>query len=542
MPIVTFVSQNKKIEIEAGKTIAMAAHDAGIYIETPCGETGSCGKCNVKVLKKDQPEQYLPACQTKVYEDIEVDILDVSKRNESMKILSGGSSKEVELKPAYHKEYRDGETKVFSQDKIMGIEQGDTTDKLYGIAVDIGTTTLVCALIDCQSKKEIAVVSQLNPQCRYAQDVVSRIQYTNSSPQGLQTLFNCITQTFNEMIKSVCDKAEIESKYIYEAVYSGNTTMLHIAVNVNPYSLGKYPYTSMLKGGETISAKKLGLQISSFGRIYVPPIVSAYVGADITSGILASDLFEQAGSTLFIDIGTNGEMILASNGDLTATSTAAGPAFEGMNISCGMRAECGAVESFAIDEKGTVNIKTIDDGDAAGICGSGLFDITAELIKAGVIQNSGRFVKTAPESFPENISKRLKKLDEKTVFEAAHNVYLTQLDIRQIQLAKSAIRSGIEAMSALTDMPLEKVDRVYIAGSFGYHLREKSLINMGIIPKEMRGKITFTGNTSKTGAAAFLLNTDCREYMEQRAKEIKVIELSDYEGFEQLFVKCMSFK
>jgi uncharacterized 2Fe-2S/4Fe-4S cluster protein (DUF4445 family) len=280
----------------------------------------------------------------------------------------------------------------------------------------------------------------------------------------------------------------------------------------------------------------LGLRISPFGRIYFPPIISGYVGADITSGILASELHRQDKTILFVDIGTNGEIVLAHNETLTATSTAAGPAFEGMNISCGMRAAPGAIEKCRIEYNGKVHIKTIGDIAPVGICGSGLIDIVGELLLYGIIQNSGRFISSV-----SNISERLGQREGSMAFQIADDVYLSQKDIRQVQLAKGAIRAGIEALLRHKGLTPEKVDVVYIAGSFGYHLNPRSLVRIGLLPQTFFSKIEFLGNTSKTGGHAMLVNKEIRVVMQTVVRQVEVLELSLAEGFDTLFVECLNF-
>ncbi|MGM9571987.1 MAG: ASKHA domain-containing protein [bacterium] len=552
MAVVNFVREKKQVLVKEGQTIARAARKAGVFLETPCSGAGSCGKCKVRVedrsnlqmlssLKKLTKEEtaagYVFACCSQVYGDIAV--YTDENQEQDLAILQEGTVHETELYPSYCKEYRSGRTEVYADGRLLGTEEGNTADKLYGLAFDIGTTTLVCALIDCLSGKEVYTVSRLNSQCLYAQDVISRINYTVQNENGLSVMYECLLSDFNAMIGEICQETGIERQYIYEAVYSGNTTMLHLATNTDPSSLGRYPYTPKLRGGCTVPAKALG--ISSFGRIYLPPIISAYVGADITSGILACELTKIKGNILFIDIGTNGEMLIASHGRLTATSTAAGPAFEGMNITFGQRACIGAVEGFTVTSDYEVRVKTIGDAQAKGICGSGLFDVAGEMVRLGLIEKSGRLVKRAKCCLPENIRGRLTEYDGKAAFMVAEGVYLTLLDIRQIQLAKSAIRAGLEAMLILNKLKAEELDRVYIAGSFGYHLKAESLVNVGLLPDCLADKIVFAGNTSKVGGMSFLLNQKCRSLMQFEASGIEALELSNYPDFEKLFVKCMSF-
>ena len=387
--------------------------------------------------------------------------------------------------------------RCLEEGRFVRFEYGNTLEHLYGVAVDIGTTTLVAALVDLRSGLELGSASSLNPQARYAQDVLSRIKM-GSKPEGLYILHSELIKELNRLIRDAAAQPRIASKYIYEAVFSGNTTMLHLAAGVDPASLGKYPYTPALFGGNHIRAIDIGLDISPYGFVYLPPILSAYVGADITSGILATGLEKQKGVVLFVDIGTNGEMVLAVDGRLTATSTAAGPAFEGMNITCGMRASRGSGgELFSLADKG-VRVETIANAEPVGLCGSGLLDVVGELAAQGGLDKNGRFQSngSSPDRFWKD---RWESLDGKPVFRVAGPVYLSQKDVRQVQLAKAAIRAGIELMLAANKITPVQVDRVLIAGSFGFHLRTSSLIHLGLLPVEFKDRVEFVGNTSKSG-------------------------------------------
>ena len=537
MVTVHFISEQIDIQVEEETLISDAARKAGIYLSTPCGGKGTCGKCKVML---DNGTEVL-ACRTKVISDINVYTRNEQEMDESLDILSNGKVRNVELKPNYSKIYKNGVTTVFCNGVSVGTEDGDTSQTLYGVTIDIGTTTLVAALINLKTGDELASVSKMNPQCVYAQDVVSRINYTMEKSDGLETLYKCENEAFCSMIKELSEDKSIDLSQIYEIVFSGNTTMLHLATQTDPYSLGQYPYEPAIWGNCYYPASQFEMPISQYGQVYLPPIISAYVGADITSGILSSELVKQNGTTLFIDIGTNGEMVMACDGSLTATSTAAGPAFEGMNISFGMRAEKGAIEEFSIMDDGSVQIKTILNEEAVGICGSGLFDIVAELSRVGIIESNGRFVKPQKCNLPDNLKNRLVKYEGKSAFQLTDKVYLTQMDVRQIQLAKSAVRAGIEAMIGLNNKELNEIDRIFIAGSFGYHLSASSLTQVGIIPKALKDRISFLGNTSKTGGSAFLLNAEYRCKMQQYVKKVKILELSEYPGFENLFMQHMGF-
>ncbi|MCR4892186.1 MAG: ASKHA domain-containing protein [Lachnospiraceae bacterium] len=558
MPRVTFINENLTAEVPAGTTIADAARQVGLTVETPCGGAGTCGKCRVivsdlkaveimdsvkKLTDQDLRQGLVMACQTRIRSDLEVKTRPDPEKDGSLQILAEGRDFRVAVDSRFRKEYdeKSNITSIFLSGIPIESEQGDSRGRLYGVTVDIGTTTLVTALIDFNTGREVDSISALNPQCKYAQDVVSRINYSSHYKDGLQTLFEAVRDEINQMIGKLCDRNGIRREWIYEAVYSGNTTMLHLATMTDPYSLGQYPYTPVIEGGQSLLAKECGLEISRAGRVYLPPIISSYVGADISSGVLACSIHRQAENILFIDIGTNGEMVLSINGKMSACSTAAGPAFEGMNITFGMRAGSGAIESFEIDSDYEMEVKTIGNEPAKGICGSGLFDLVGELVRIGLIEKSGRFVKPEKSALPEKLLDRIGKYEGKTAFHIDNGVYLTLLDIRQIQLAKSALRAGIEAMLGLQEVDVSDIDEVYIAGSFGYHLKPKSLVNIGILSGELEDRIRFVGNTSKTGGTALLLNEGCREELLDIVKNIKTLELSQYPDFESLFVKSMNF-
>ena len=360
---VSFKQANVSIDVKKGTTILEAARRAGIVIESPCNGTGTCGKCLVKidpdslmnVIQKAKGNTvtqggtgYVLACQSEISDDISVtDIPDLA--NQNLKILNHGQSLAQERNNFITKKYNESidSTAIYADGELLGTEKGNTEHQNYGVIVDIGTTTLVVSLIDINSGRELASVSALNPQATYAQDVLSRIHFAVDK-SGLAVMYSGLIQEINRMITEVAKKATVKKNHIYEVVFSGNTCMLHLATNINPAPLGKYPYTPVITGGEYVRTVEHNLDVAEFGLIYLPPIISSYVGADITSGILACKLYEQKGITLFVDIGTNGEMVLAVNGKLISTSTAAGPAFEGMNITYGMRAGLGAIESFEI--------------------------------------------------------------------------------------------------------------------------------------------------------------------------------------------------
>jgi uncharacterized 2Fe-2S/4Fe-4S cluster protein (DUF4445 family) len=565
MKTVEFANKNIVLEVPRGTTILEAARRAGVRIESPCNGAGKCGKCRIYVEQlepmeavlvsvgetgqnafagEDGVNNYILACLSCIEGDLKI-YLDDAER-EQVKILSEGKRFRHEIKSPVRKRYLPGENRTLVEIGSGGgsfHESGDTTGEAYGVVVDIGTTTLVAALLDLRTGAEAAKESALNPQTAHAQDVLSRIKIA-TEPEGRAELYEEITAEINRLVAELAQKAGVPRERIYEVVYSGNTGMLHLATGVDPSSLGAYPYTPALRGGTYEPADKHGIRVSPFGRVYLPPIISAYVGADITSGVLATQLFEQPGTTLFMDIGTNGEMVIARDGTLSSTSTAAGPAFEGMNIEYGMRAAAGAIEIVEADDEGHVRIRTIEDAPAVGICGSGLLDAVGELARLGIVEPNGRFAKpgvSGAPAAPDPESRLEKDANGKPRYRLADGIWLTQKDLRQVQLAKGAIRAGIELLLKSQDISIKAVDRIQIAGSFGYHLRKESLFRINLLPRDFEGEVEFVGNTSKTGGEIFLLNEDFREAMEDAAAKVGVVELANDEDFEKVFVKSLSF-
>ncbi len=558
MAKVTFLPSNAVAELPPGATILDAARKAGIVIETPCNGTGKCGKCKVTLPDTRPPVVSIQgshglnpqeegagvvlACQTQVQGDVMVELADGGP-GESVRILEAGTSTALEVDPFVRKECSlpRQKTTVYGGSRVIAVEEGNTTDALYGVVVDIGTTTLVATLVDVTKGKEIESTSALNPQSLHGQDVLSRIKLA-SGKEGLALLHGLLSAEISRMIEELTARTGVSRKHIYEIVYSGNACMLHLATGTDPSPLGRYPYTPNLRGGNRLPTNGDGvLHVADCASIYLPPIISGFVGADITSGILATRLHEREGITLFIDIGTNGEMVIAHGGRLVASSTAAGPAFEGMNITFGMRAGTGAIESFELNGGDQPLIGTIGRSAAAGICGSGLLDIVGELVTHGIIDGNGRLGRTGHGAGPSPLKERLGLVGGKPVFHLIDGVYLSQGDIRQVQLAKGAIRTGIEYLLRDTGVSPAEVDEVLIAGAFGYHLREKNLVAVGLLPEAFRGKINFVGNTSRTGGVAFLLNKSYREEIERVVKTVRTIELANYRDFDKTFVNFLRF-
>ncbi len=540
------------------ETLLAVARRAGLVVDAPCGGEGTCGKCVMRVPPTDRDKVRVEddgvltaeeirgglvlSCQTMVAGDVEVFMPD-GDRSTGIRILIDGYTGEVHRDPHIRKRYDSDAhaTLVYAGDGVIGTETGDTTQEVYAAAVDLGTTTLVASLLDLSRGAVIATESSLNPQALHAQDVLSRIK-TASSAEGLAFLHGILRDELNVLLGQLATSSGVRLHQVYEVVLSGNTCMLHLATGAPTAQLGKYPYTPSIRGGNSLLANDVGLRIAPFGQVYLPPIIGPYVGADITSGVLVTHLERRPGVVLFVDIGTNGEIVLSDNGRLLAASTAAGPAFEGMNIRHGMRAAPGAVERFRIATDLTIHAATIGGQPAVGICGSGLVDIVAELVRVGIVAPNGRMARPAAAlGVPSPLEERLLLLDDKPAFRVAEAIYLTQSDVRHVQLAKGAMRTGIEMLLKHAGRSADQVDEVIIAGSFGYHLQVESLARLGLLPGVLCDRVHFVGNTSRTGAEAFLLNTASRHHIHDLVARVKVVELADDATFQSVFVKNMGF-
>ncbi len=551
MPKVTFPQSGLEVEVERGVTLLDVARRAGLELESPCNGAGTCGKCRVSV---DRPAAVLRrngepsaadvlSCTTEVLDDdLVVTVPQVVRGRD--RVLVSGERVERPLRPFVRREWDPAtdRSRIFHGDDLVAERPGRAP--IHGLAVDIGTTTLVVALIDLEDGRELETLGALNPQTRLGHDVLSRIQI-GSEEAGLAELHRLLADELNRMGAEVLRRAGSRTEDLHEIVLAGNTTMLHLAARVSPRSLGKYPYTPALRGGTSARATDLGLLGGAHTRAYLPPVFDAYVGADITAGVVATGLADLEGVTLFTDVGTNGEMVLAINGRLVATSTAAGPAFEGMNITFGMRAGPGAIERVHIDADG-LHAKAIGAGRARGICGSGLVDAVAELVRTGLVDASGRFRRLG--SLPPELAALLVPYREKRALCLARDadhpegaVVLTQQDVRQVQLAKGAVRAGIDALLAHEGLVPEQVDRVLLAGSFGAHLEPESLVGIGLLPPVLGPRVVAVGNTSRTGAEALLLDRTARDELLEIVRRTQVLDLAHAPEFERTFVKALGF-
>jgi len=432
---------------------------------------------------------------------------------------------------------------LWNDNEIIECEPSDTTENNYGIAFDIGTTTIVGYLINLDNGKVFSLASKLNSQTAYGEDVITRLSFIKNDENGLQKLNLAVLNDLNNIISKVCEKSKIKSSQIYEATIVGNSVMHHIFLNLDPINIGLSPFIPVIQKGMNIKARTLNLKISKNGYVYTVPIIAGFVGADTVGVILSSNINSQKDLTLAIDIGTNGEIILGNRKFLATGSCAAGSALEGAHISDGMRAAAGAIDTIKIDPQNfDVSYSTIKNKKPIGICGSGLVDAIAEMLRSKILTRSGNFNKEFIDQ--ERILKRnnniefiIAKREETSI---GKEIKISQNDIRQIQMAKAAFYSGTRLILKHLDTKLE-IKRVFLAGAFGNYINKYNAKFIGMIPDISDENIFQIGNAAGTGAQSLLLNKDLREKVKKLLKKIQYIEIATKEEFQKEFTNAMYF-
>ncbi|TYP56639.1 ASKHA domain-containing protein [Thermosediminibacter litoriperuensis] len=581
---ITILPDNIEISVEENTTFIKVLTENGIKFEFPCGGAGKCKKCKVKIFKKSGQEEVL-ACQLKVTEDLAVEIL---KKEQKHEILTEGVERQVVLDPLIKKVYlelprpslednrddwkrvagntgiktnlkilqdlpekiRESDFKVtlvLTGDEIVAIESRDTSDKLLGMAFDIGTTTIAGYLLNLKTGRELIRVSALNPQTKYGADVISRIKVASESKEGLEKLHKEVVAEINNLIEKAVKETGYKPEEVYALTIAGNTTMHHLLLKIQPKYLARAPYVPVVTERVIVDAGDIGIRINPAGKVFILPNIAGFVGADTVAAALAAEMDKSDELKLLIDIGTNGEMVLGTKGRLFACSTAAGPAFEGAHISCGMRGAPGAIDHIRIDEE--LEYTVIGETLPSGICGSGLLDVVAELLKAGIVDKNGRILK--PEGVTSELGQKYRDrivdingirafiLEENTA--TGQPVYINQKDIRELQLAKGAIAAGIEILLKTFNAKVEDISEVFLAGAFGNYLKPESACEVGLIPRELEGKIKAIGNAAGGGAKLALLSEKEYERAVMISKKIHYIELSTEPEFSSVFAKNLGF-
>ena len=529
MAIITIAQTGRKIKCEQGANLLKVLLDAGVFVDNPCNGMGKCGKCKIQLLDGKISEMSVT----------EEALLSKEEINEGIRLAclcEVVAAVEIKLlqKERKHKVLTEGYLPEFEKDSF---ENG------YGVAIDIGTTTVVTSLINLKTGEEIANASMINAQKHFGLDVLTRITYEYEHPEtGVGELQKAIVSSINTMIAECCLEASVDKKEIREIDVAANCTMTHMLLGVDARSIGKSPYKPVFLEAKRLLAKEIGIEAGDETVLYCLPQVSAYIGADIVAGTYVCELEKEKGNVLFIDIGTNGEIVLVHNGKLLCCSCAAGPALEGMNISCGMRAAEGAVEDVKISENGIV-LKTIGDQQPAGLCGSGILAVIKELLQVGLVKKTGVFIKKdkLEESDYRFDLIRMNGAKREFVLNKQPELIVTQGDVRQVQLAKGAILSGFVALLNKAGLSMDDLDKVMIAGQFGAHLPAESLTGTGILPKEVEDKLVYVGNTSKTGAYMTLMSEKVKSEMEDLAQKMEYMELAETDNYERIFAESMIF-
>lgn len=529
---VTFQPDGKIISIHSGATILEAAEQAGIILNSVCGGAGTCGKCEVSL--GGGAKQVL-GCQYKIESDLTV-IINSESRFFEEKILQHGIDRQVKVAPS-----------MFEKKP----ELAKTAGKVFGAALDIGTSTLVAKLIDMSDGRCAATAATENPQMRFGDDVISRIAYAEREG-GLDELNKGLIKSINLLIGRLCEKGRIKRSDIYEITAAGNTAMSHIFLKFPVRSLGQAPYKAYCLEAQDRVAKEMGLKINPAGSIHTMENIAGFVGSDTTAVALAVGMEEMDKMTLVVDIGTNGELILGTKAKMFAASCAAGPALEGARISQGSRAVEGAIERVLVKD-GDIELDIIGaerGASARSICGSGLIDAVAVMLEAGLIEATGRMVKKAQVSgkVPDDIADRVIEQDGQGAFVLARNanngcgpVILTQKDIRETQLAKAAIRAGIKLLQKKMGIADGDIEQVLLAGAFGNYIRRQSARRIGLLCDVELEKIHFVGNAASVGAQMVLVSSECRSLVGELVKKIEYVEIANESDFQGVFADSLMF-
>jgi uncharacterized 2Fe-2S/4Fe-4S cluster protein (DUF4445 family) len=610
---------DRPVRVPQGVTLFDAASWNGIAIDSTCGGHGTCKKCRIR-FKADPPvptsldlrayttqeikDGWRLACRTPAVTDADVEVPPLTTRPKAATV---GVGRQVILRPAVRKRYLElaepsladqvtdlervlGEltdlslsadlavlrtlgttlrqsdfkvTAVVADETLIAVEPGDTTDRAFGLAFDLGTT-VVATLLDLSTGTPVAVESMLNKQQPFGADVIARISATMLDPAARGKLRQLAQETLAELSAAVCRAGAVLPEEVYEVALAGNATMVHLVLGIDPEPLGVAPFIMSARLLPEVRARDLGVPAHPQARAVVFPAFGAYVGGDITAGLLASGMDRDPRVRLFIDIGTNCEIVLGGREWLLATAAPAGPAFEGASIRCGMRAADGAIEAVAVTADGDLKLTVIGDTGPTGLCGSGLVDAVAALAEAGIIDASGRFAQDLPERFPDTrpatdpeaatdpvhrLAERLTTIGQERVFvlhwsadrDPASSVYLSQRDIRELQFAKAAIATGWRILLEEASLEIEDIKQVLLAGSFGSYLNAKSAIRIGLVPDVGPRRIIAAGNVAGEGAKMALLSIRDRAAALALLEEVNYVELSDRSDFNDRFIDQLSF-
>lgn len=560
---VLFLPDHITTRVNEGTSLLDAARACGLMLSGYCGGNGTCGKCAVEVLEGETPGIQL-ACKLRVTSDLRVRIPEAGAHH----ILTGGSGATGGFTPSLSCRFIKAPQRAIGDcrsewellEDALGTQVtaalpvlaslggiGDAFALLYGnellalsgekplyhmAAFDIGTTSIVCYLLDGQSGAELAVSSMLNPQAAFGADVISRARY--ALEHGGNDLQHAVMEAMNRLLQEACEQAGVSPDAVCLIAAAGNTCMHHLLLGLSPASLVTAPYNALCRASLTLDAASIGLRAHPRAKLRVLPNIAGFVGADTVAGLIATDLAASEELTLLIDIGTNGELVLGDKRGRIACSTAAGPAFEGANIHRGMRGASGAIDHVFLED-GKLRFSVIGGGTPKGICGSGLVDLVACLLDAGVIDESGRFTQA------EGFEARMTTISKQPAFVLDGEVALTQKDIRELQLAKAAMAAGIRLLCAELDVSIDDIRRVKIAGAFGNYLEPLSACRIGLIPLALLSRIDGIGNAAGEGVKRVLRDPEAWAQADALAFGTRFLELATRADFQDCFVDELTF-
>lgn len=594
----------RSVRVPPGVTVFDSASWNGIAIDSTCGGHGTCHKCKVRVsgstpitrhdvrtFSREQIDDgWRLACLVQATQDLAVDVPPLTTRPKAATV---GVGRQVILRPAVQKRYVElGEpsladqlpdvdrllaaiddlepvpdlhvlrrlpgvlrtadfkvTAVIVDEALVDVEPGDTTDVRYAIAFDLGTTTVVATLLDLALGTPVAVASMLNKQQPFGGDVITRISATMMDPETLPRLQQAASATLAELAAQVCAEGEVDPQHVYEVAIAGNATMTALVLGIDPEPLGVAPFVMSTAQPAPVLATEVGLALHPRARVAFFPALGAYVGGDIVAGMLATGMDRDKRVRLFIDVGTNCEIVVSDGDRILSTAAPAGPAFEGGAIKCGMRAADGAIEVVRLGED--VQLGVIGDVEPKGLCGSGLVDAVAELAKVGLLDGTGRFVPDAQApSIAPALADRLTRIGEERVFvlHRPHDdappeecVVLSQRDVRELQFAKAAISTGWTLLLEELGLEHRDVQQVLMAGSFGSYISPASAVRIGLVPQLPVLRIVSAGNVAGEGAKMALLSIRERAGAAALLEEVTYVELSDRADFNDRFVEQLGF-
>lgn len=572
----------RTIYIKKGQNILQGLKENNISFYAPCSGNGICGKCKIKIKnstsniteeeinhlsKKEIEEGIRLACKTYMVEDGEVEIeYDINEcKSDSKKtkydtksliqqkyikidIENGVSILDIikkQLRDVHIDNemmrnisniyYNEGINITLYKDKIIDIKNYKNSNEKYGIAIDIGTTTVAVYLLNLNTGEQMSVKSFQNPQCLYGADVISRINYTIENKKGMDVLRQKIIKEIDYNIGLVLNQFNIDKEEVYKCVIVGNTTMSHIFWGLNLYTLSKIPFIPVNREMLYDTASNIVFNNMNKNAVVIfLPNIAGFLGSDTVAAMIEAEFVDNDKNILLIDLGTNGEIVLSTKGSILACSTAAGPAFEGANIKFGMQAFDGAINKFKIKED--IEYETINNKKPRGICGSALVDIVSEMKKIGIINKTGKI--NNPEKIKNiKLSKRVVKKDKKYEFKIIDDISITQDDIRQLQLAKSAIRSGINILMQKENIKVQDLDYIYLAGAFGNFINKESAKVIGLIPNIDYDNIISLGNAAGEGAKKFLCKDKLEEDINYYMNNTEHVDIAKYENFQEEFLK-----